>query len=286
MNRVAMDEGVEAGEDLAASSPAQPGKNKKVKGEGTVKVPRMTAKRNRKEQAEAFALDIKKAYFVVGKAGYGKTTFVREYIVEIPASELWVFDFNKYDYAMLRNTEAKLWENQTGTPEEAQEFIEAAYSKKDDMYDPKCVPHQGWTFVVLEEADNYLPKKLPGITRFVNTARNRAIGFLASAKRAKSVPPLYRTRFDFIVVFHTTLPEDIEYIGEWIGIYEDKEQMSMLDKLLRGLGKGEYIICDTNSGDVLGPYKLKLRLPDHNVVDNMKKAGKPEGMSVKEAVSQ
>lgn len=228
-------------------------------------------------------LDLTKSYFVVGKAGYGKTTFVREHIADIkPDDVLWVFDYNKYDYAMLRDTNAHLWENETGTPEEAEQFIERAYAKKEEYLNDKVPPYAGWTFVVLEEADNYLPKKLPGITRFVNTARNRAIGFMVSAKRAKSVPPIYRTRFDYIIAFHSTLPEDIEYIARWIGIYENKEEYDKLDKLLRSMGKGEYIICDTNAGEISPPQKLKLKLPDHNRVGS-KKPEKPEGMTEAQA---
>lgn len=233
------------------------------------------------ENQSGFQVDITKAYFVCGKAGYGKTTLIREFIAQIPPEVLWVFDYNCYDYAMLFNTDAHYWQNQTGTPEEAQLFIEAAYAKKDEPNDDKVEPYPGWTFVVLEEADNYLPRRLPGITRFVNTARNRAIGFMVSAKRSKSIPTIYRTRFDYLIVFHSTLPEDIEYIARWIGIYEDKEKYQSLANQMRNLKKGEYLFCDTNSGIVDGPCKLTLQLPDHNKAKN-----RPAGMTEAQAAEQ
>lgn len=203
-------------------------------------------------------LDITKTYGVFGKANSGKTTWIKEHIAQLDPQDLWIFDYNRYDFIEWLEVCDHLWLNDTGTPEEAQLFMEAAYSKKNNPDDPKEVPRSDWTFVVLEEADNYIPRQLPGIKRFVNTARNRNIGFIVSAKRPKSVPPIYRTRFDYLVVFHSTLPEDIEYVTEWMGYKVGSDEHRMIDGLMRSMTQGEYFVCDLNNGAVSEVMKLDL----------------------------
>lgn len=203
-------------------------------------------------------IDITKTYGVFGKANSGKTTFIKVHLEQLEPRDLWIFDYNRYDYIEWLNTEANLWLNETGTPEEAQLFMEAAYSKKVNPDDQREQPRNEWTFVVLEEADNYIPRQLPGIKRFVNTARNRNIGFIVSAKRPKSVPPIYRTRFDFLVVFHSTLPEDIDYITEWMGYKIGSPEHTEIGALMRSMEQGEYFVCDLNNGAISEVMKLDL----------------------------
>ena len=155
----------------------------------------------------------------------------------MPAKDLWIYDYNCSDYQEWKDTSAHLWNVEYGTPYEASEFIEQAYAA-------------GNCFVVLEEADNYLPTKTPAIQRFVNTARNRGIGCWVSAKRPKAVPPLYRTRFDYLCLFRCTLVDDQEYLEDWVGT--GKGSLNVL----RTLGLGEFILVNTNTGEISQPMKL------------------------------
>jgi hypothetical protein len=198
-----------------------------------------------------------KAYAVIGKAGYGKSAWIRTHIAQLPPESLYILDFNNYDYASFRE-KSHVWNVEQGTPQECANFIDICYSKQklDQNGEPTGEVIQDWTFVVLEECDNYLNKDLPAITRFVNTARNRDIGFMCSMKRPKAVKPIYRTRFDYIVLFKQTSPDDIEYEEDWLGVASEKGLRRGDEKDIRRLQVGEFLFCDVNEGTIEGPLKL------------------------------
>lgn len=168
--------------------------------------------------------------FVTGKAYTGKTHFIREHIKHVPKGKLAILDFNGNDYQDFAKR-AHIWNVQTGLLPEIEEFIAWAYNR-------------GNMIVVLSEGDNYLQARSPTIRQFVTTGRNRGIGCLVDAKRPKSVPPDYRTRFNKLVLFRTSLPEDQEYLEQWAGV--PKGGFAMLGTLK----DREYIVVDADRQEV------------------------------------
>jgi len=168
---------------------------------------------------------------VAGKAGAGKTYWIRNHIQRIPAPRVFILDYNVNDYQDFIPTAASVWSVKTGTRREIDEFLNIVYKR-------------GNCFAVLEEADNYLRSPSPTAQRFVNTARNRNIGCFVNVKRAKSIPPQFRTRFNRLVLFKVTLQDDIDYLEDWTGT----ESGSL--SLLRDLDLGEHIIVDLDDQTV------------------------------------
>jgi hypothetical protein len=197
-------------------------------------------------------LKINEAIACIGKAGYGKTYWINHHIELLPPDQLYIFDYNRYDYAQHLNTGAHVWLVESGTPEEAQQFMDMCYAKENPSTNK---PEDGWTFIVLEEADNYLTKNLAGIARFVNTARNRDIGFIISCKRPKAVPPRYRTRFNKLIVFHMDLIDDIEYTEEWIGC-KKSHCLTTNGRDVRSLDVGEFYLVDLDKSTISEKMKL------------------------------
>lgn len=175
---------------------------------------------------------------VTGKAGYGKTVFIREHIRKIPMSRLYILDYNVNDYQDFLKT-AHIWNNQTGSMSEIDEFMKIVYRR-------------GNVFCVLEESDNYLFQPSEFGRRFVNTARNRGVGAFVNAKRPMGIKPIFRTRFSHIVVFHIDLSEDIEYIEKWAAV-----EPGTLEKL-RNLKIGEHIIINLLDSTISDVQRLKL----------------------------
>jgi hypothetical protein len=183
--------------------------------------------------------------FVCGKANAGKTYWIKAHLQAVPQEKLWIYDFNCSDFQEFNK--AHLYNVEYGTEDEAAKFMMESYKAGNNL-------------TVLEEADNYLASKQPDIVRFVNTARNRGIGCLISAKRSKAVPPRYRTRINKIVAFHTTLPDDVVYLEEWTGIKKSGQTFDIDGynnlELLRKLDVGEHIIIDLDNQQISGVQKV------------------------------
>jgi len=166
---------------------------------------------------------------VSGQADAGKSYYIRHHITEIPQNKLFIYDFNCSDYQDFKK--AHLWDVQEGSQKEIESFLKEVYK-------------QGNCFVVLEEADNYILYPSEFIRRFVNTARNRGIGAMVNCKRAKSIQPVYRNRFTDLIVFRTTIPEDIDYMEKWAGVQRGEFAH------IRNLAQGDHIHVDLVHGEV------------------------------------
>ena len=68
---------------------------------------------------------------------------------------------------------------------------------------------------------------------------------MVNAKRAKSIPPVYRNRFNVLVIFKTLLPEDIEYLSKWAGL--PPEQARIFEHDVSRLEQGEHIIINLDN---------------------------------------
>lgn len=182
--------------------------------------------------------DSQKWVFVTGKAFSGKTYFIRKHVEKIPPSRYtMIYDFTK-EYDDLANRQnVGLWKVKRGTQEEIEDFITLAYNR-------------GNCTVVLSESDNYLSFNSPVLLAFVTTGRNRGINAIIDAKRPMSVKPAYRGRFNYMVLFQTTLPADIEYIEEWTG--QEKGSFEML----KTLNQGEFIFVDLDKQEISDVKRL------------------------------
>jgi hypothetical protein len=168
---------------------------------------------------------------VFGKAFTGKTYFERAHIIAMPKTrEIFIYDFTN-EYADLESKHIKVWAVKRGTQDEIEEFIGAVYSR-------------GNCTVVLSECDNYLAMNSPVLLAFVTTSRNRGINFICDAKRAKSVKPSYRTRFNRLILFQCTLIDDIEYLDDWVG--QGKGTFNML----RELKQGEFVEVNLDTDEI------------------------------------
>lgn len=174
--------------------------------------------------------------FTTGKAGAGKTFWERAHAVKIPGDRLYILDYNCSDYQDQINR-ANVWNVSSGEPWEIDKFLSLVYKA-------------GNCFSILSESDNYLRAPSPMMTRYVNTARNRGIGCMMDAKRAKSVRPEFRTRFDYLVLFRNTLQDDIDYLEQWAGT--GRGSLS----LLRSLDTGQHVIVDTNRQEISEIQKI------------------------------
>lgn len=162
--------------------------------------------------------------FCVGKAGYGKSYFIRKHLEKLPALKAYILDFNANDYQEFSQSQ-NIWNVKEGSQEEIEKFMRLVYTK-------------GNCFTVFEEADNYFFYETVMIRRFVLTARNRGIGAIVSAKRAKAIKPIYRNRFTHLILFHCDIEEDIRYLEAWCG--HGKKSLDCL----KTLSVGEYISVD------------------------------------------
>ena len=176
--------------------------------------------------------------FVTGKAYSGKTFFIRAHIEAIPETRhVLIYDFtDEYrDLATRKNVD--VWVVKTGLQEEAEEFISMVYA-------------EGNCTAILSESDNYLKLESAMIRQFVTTGRNRGINAIIDGKRPFAVVPDYRGRFNKLVLFKTTLPDDIEYLEKWAGVSRGSLQE------LTQLEQGEFIIVDLDSQEISPVKKL------------------------------
>ena len=84
----------------------------------------------------------------------------------------------------------------------------------------------------------------------VTTGRNRGINAIVDAKRPMSVKPAYRGRFNRLILYQTTLQDDIEYIEDWIG--SGRGSMAKLKELKNG----EFIEVDLDQQTVSDVKRL------------------------------
>ena len=182
--------------------------------------------------------DSRSAILVTGKAYTGKTFFIREHLEKMPNSrEVWIYDFTDEYRDLLKKKNIHIWQVKRGTLDEAEDFTQRAYSR-------------GNLTVIYSEADNYLAMNSPVLLAMVTTGRNRGINFVVDAKRPMSVKPAYRGRFNKLVLFRTTLQDDIEYIEDWIG--QGRGSMEGL----KSLEQGQYIEVDLDNQEVSEIQKL------------------------------
>lgn len=180
--------------------------------------------------------------FVTGKAGYGKTIWIKEHLKRMPPYSVCIFDFNRNDYQEFIKNQ-NYWPVESGSQHETENFLNTVYAAGNSM-------------VILDESDNYLLYPSENIRKFVNTARNRGIGAIVNAKRAKSIKPVYRNRFTNLVLFHVSIPEDINYLEQWAGV--EKDTLAALRKL----EIGEHILINLNDStvsEIQKPIKITSR---------------------------
>lgn len=168
--------------------------------------------------------------FLTGQAGSGKTYWMKEHLKNLPKNICCIYDFNRNDYQEFAKNQY-LWNVQTGSQAETEKFLNQVYKN-------------GNLFCVFDESDNYFDYPSEEIRKFVNTARNRGIGAMVNAKRAKSIKPVYRNRFTHLVLFRVSIPEDIKYLEQWAGV-----EKGTLEKL-RNLKTGQHIICDLQTSTI------------------------------------
>jgi hypothetical protein len=184
--------------------------------------------------------DSKTWVFVAGKADMGKTTFEREHIRALPKTrQVFIYDFAN-DYAEFDKAKnIAVYHVRTGTLEEWENFASFVYNA-------------GNCTVVIAEVDNYLRMNSPITLALVTTGRNRGVNLMGDGKRPMSVKPDYRTRFNRLIMFRTSLPSDIEYLEDWTGQGRDSLQ------ILKTLEQGEFIEADLDKETISPIKKLKL----------------------------
>lgn len=176
--------------------------------------------------------DSQKWVFVTGKAFSGKTYFIRKHIEGIPKTRYtMIYDFTNEYTDLARKEHIGVWRVNRGTQEEIEDFLTLAYNR-------------GNCTVILSESDNYLQFNSPVLLAFVTTGRNRGINCIVDAKRPMSVKPAYRGRFNYLELFQTTLPNDIEYIADWCGVKDTDFEM------LKTLKQGEFIHVDLDNQEI------------------------------------
>jgi len=175
-------------------------------------------------------------YCVSGKAGFGKTYWIKAHLRKIPQDLLWILDYNGNDYVEFKKAHRFTFK----VPEEIDDFLDKAY-------------RQGDCFVVLGDCDSYIRKNEMSMTKkmFVNTARNRRIGAIFDAKRVFNLPPDVRGRINEAVLFRKTEIKDIVAHEEWAG-----ESRGYFD-VLRNLQVGENLIYDFDSSRLFRGVKVK-----------------------------
>lgn len=177
-----------------------------------------------------------KWYMVTGKAGFGKTYWIRAHLRKIPQDLLWILDYNGNDYEEFKRAHRFIMR----VPEDVDDFLTQAYSRGN------CV-------VVLGDCDSYIRRGEMSQVRkqFVNTARNRRICCILDAKRVKNLPPDVRSRVNYSVIFRKTEDKDIQAHEEWAG--ESKGFFSGL----RELDVGEHVVYDHEKSKLLQGVKVK-----------------------------
>jgi len=179
--------------------------------------------------------------FVTGKAFSGKTYWIKKHLEKVPQERLAILDYNSNDYQEYAKpgSKAGVWNVHTGLMPEIEKFISTVY-------------RHGNCTVVLSESDNYLTSQTPLMRQFVTTGRNRGINAIVDGKRPKSVPPNYRTRFNYLVLFQTSAPEDLDYLEKWVGC----EKGHLAELGVPTLKLGEHIIVNLDTHEISGIKKL------------------------------
>jgi hypothetical protein len=169
---------------------------------------------------------------VTGKAFTGKTHFIREHMKVIPKTRrVYIYDFTAEYGDLASKKNFGVWQVRRGTQTEIEEFTGRIYN-------------EGNCTVVMSESDNYLQMNSPVLLAFVTTGRNRGINAIIDAKRPMSVKPAYRGRFNHLILFQTTLPDDIEYLEDWTGSGKGSLQK------LTTLKQGEYLHVNLNTQEI------------------------------------
>jgi len=183
--------------------------------------------------------DTQKWVFVTGKAYTGKTFFIRAHVEKIPKTrEVWIYDFtDEYGDLEKKHKNIKVYRVQRGTKDEIENFTGRAFAR-------------GNLTVIYSESDNYLGMNSDTLLAMVTTGRNRGINAMVDGKRPMSVKPAYRGRFNKLILFQTTLQDDIEYIEDWVGTGRGSFAK------LKELGQGEFIEVDLDTQEVSEIKKL------------------------------
>lgn len=169
---------------------------------------------------------------MTGKAFTGKTYFIKAHVKAISQNRtVAIYDFNREYDEFTTKKHIGVWQVNRGSSSEIEEFIGRCYNA-------------GNCTVVLSESDNYLRMNSPVLLSFVTTGRNRGVNAIIDGKRPMSVRPEYRSRFNHLILFQTTLPDDIEYLEDWTGTGKGS-----LDHL-KTLKQGEYLHADTDNQTV------------------------------------
>jgi hypothetical protein len=177
----------------------------------------------------------KRWYVVTGKAGFGKTFWIRAHLRKIVKTGIKVFilDFNGDDYTEFKTCKNVEWV-QTRIAREVDDFIWQAYTNGN------CV-------VVFGDSDSYIRRREMSEQKemFFNTGRNRNICAIFDTKRVFNLPPDVRNRINVGVFFKKTETKDIQALEEWAG--EDEGFF----RELRTLGVGEHVIYDFDNSELM-----------------------------------
>jgi hypothetical protein len=176
--------------------------------------------------------------FVTGKAYTGKTHWIRAHLAVVPETRpVCIYDFTAEYKDLAQQKNMAIFAVQRGNAEEIGIFANHVYNL-------------GNCTVILSEADNYLRMNQPVLLALVTTGRNRGINAIVDAKRPMSVRPEYRGRFNHLVLFQTTLPDDIDYLEQWAGTGKGSLE------ILRDLEQGEHIHINTDTQEMSGIKRL------------------------------
>jgi hypothetical protein len=194
----------------------------------------------RMHEGKIMKWDSKTWVFCAGKADMGKTTFEREHIKMLPKSRaVFIYDMAGDYFEFDKAKNIAVYHVRSGSLEEWEDFASMVY----DI---------GNCTVVAAEMDNYLRKESPITPALVTMGRNRGINLMGDGKRPMSVKPDYRTRFNRLIMFRTSLPSDLEYLEDWTG--QGKGSLS----ILKTLEQGEFIEADLDNQTLSDIRKLRL----------------------------
>ena len=181
---------------------------------------------------------------IVGKAGYGKSYFIKSLLYEDPANRIIVFDINcEYDFMVERGYEIfKKFSD-------FKEFILNNYDSDikviiqfDNLDDYELALELsyrlGSIIIVLEEVHQYsnafaTVKPLEKIIRF---GRHHQVSLIAITHRFTDLSVLIRQNLDIVVFFRCSTANDVK-------LFKDYEYIEKYADKIAILKKQEYIIC-------------------------------------------
>lgn len=175
---------------------------------------------------------------VFGKKGYGKTTFIKKYLLPKYQKKIILDTMEEYhnDKSLVTGSALETVEIVEYMLEQEKDFTivqQSSFNEYEQLLDVVIqIPE---LTLVIDEIDKFgEPNSIhPALKELYNTARHYQINLIGASRRPNQVNRIITSQSDLIIIFHTSEPSDLIYYKHYIS----KE----IIERIRNLKKYEYL---------------------------------------------